>query len=526
VKSGHLEVDDRLEEKMKSQRRRILTLLLGLLSVGAIRLLVEEQHTPLRSALALAEDGVFSGDGDDDDNDDGGADDACKTHKALLKAALAKSLHDDADDDDDGDAAAAAIHRGRKNFDDRKLHGLGANRRACADCHMANDNFQLSPASAKARFDALMACRATKPDADDPLFRPIDADDFRTNGAAASDFRNVTENGLIRITFPLPSTLKLVDDATGQVTSETHVDVWRSVPSVFNVKLTGPDPAPLPGTEWPRGPNVNGGYQLDARVTTLQEQALGALINHAQIQRAPRQSFLDDVAAFQNQLFSSDSIRAASAAIDQGEPPPDPDPPLDELETQGKAVFDRACAQCHGSVGQSNPAAVGKVRYVPIRTQCPRPVDGPNLPGWQGTPRFVFKACAPSLLRNVRTYEITRSNGQIARQRTSDPGRTLLTGFAALAVGPPPLAGAGRDDWLALDTPTVRNISKTAPYFHNNSADTLEEVLDHYDAFFKLVIVNLQPGPRPPVISTDGVAIDRPFTAAERSALLAYMRKL
>src|SRR5207244_10073953 len=91
---------------------------------------------------------------------------------------------------------------------------------------------------------------------------------------------------------------------------------------------------------------------------------------------------------------------------------------------------------------------------------------------------------------------------------------------------PAPLAGAGRDDWQALDTPTLRNISQTAPYFHNNSADTLEEVLDHYDAFFKLVIVNLQPGPRPPVISTDGVVIDRPFTAAERAALLAYLRKL
>src|SRR2546422_707339 len=106
---------------MKSQRKRILTLLLGLLSVGAVCLLVEEQHTPLRSALAFGEDGVFSGHGDDDDNDDGRADDTCKTHKALLKAALAKSLHDDDADDDDGAAAAAAIHRGRKNFDDRKL---------------------------------------------------------------------------------------------------------------------------------------------------------------------------------------------------------------------------------------------------------------------------------------------------------------------------------------------------------------------------------------------------------------------
>ena len=37
--------------------------------------------------------------------------------------------------------------------------------------------------------------------------------------------------------------------------------------------------------------------------------------------------------------------------------------------------------------------------------------------------------------------------------------------------------------------PGLRGISKTAPYFHNNSAATLEEVVDHYIEFFKRVIV-------------------------------------
>jgi cytochrome c peroxidase len=38
-----------------------------------------------------------------------------------------------------------------------------------------------------------------------------------------------------------------------------------------------------------------------------------------------------------------------------------------------------------------------------------------------------------------------------------------------------------------MDVTQLRGISKTAPYFHNNSAATLEEVLDHYDAFFRSV---------------------------------------
>ena len=59
-------------------------------------------------------------------------------------------------------------------------------------------------------------------------------------------------------------------------------------------------------------PNNAGGYQLDARVTTLQEQALGALINHAQIQSLPPQQLLDDLASFQSVLFTNHRIRALS----------------------------------------------------------------------------------------------------------------------------------------------------------------------------------------------------------------------
>jgi hypothetical protein len=97
-----------------------------------------------------------------------------------------------------------AVVRGFRAFFDRKLEDLAGNGRACADCHMATDHFQLSPASAEARFRFLQLRRRFNPDADDPLFRPIDADDFRTNGDAATDFSNLRQNGLVRITLPLP----------------------------------------------------------------------------------------------------------------------------------------------------------------------------------------------------------------------------------------------------------------------------------------------------------------------------------
>lgn len=359
-----------------------------------------------------------------------------------------------------------AVARGRRAFFDRRLHGLDGNGRACADCHMATDHFQLSPASVESRFRHLQLRRRGNPNADDPLFRSIDPDDFRINGENASDFSNLRENGLVRIVFTL---------------------------------------------------------------------------HHAQIQNLPQQQLLDDLASFQRVLFTNHRVRALSDAITAGDSPlPDPDPSLNELEEQGKVVFVRACAQCHGGPGQSTTQAP-VVRFHDIFTQCPRPVDT-AVPA-----RFALAACPDRLARNARTYEITVSvptpcppppgrvtpcplptapgmpapplpAGAKVRRTSSDPGRALLTGFVG---GAPPT-----DDWNKFDIPALRGISKTAPYFHNNSAGTLEEVVDHYVEFFKRVKVNAAPGVVPPITSTDGVHFDRPPTPEERAALLAYLRKL
>jgi cytochrome c peroxidase len=415
---------------------------------------------------------------------------------------------------DCGGMPCDAVNRGARAFVDRVLPGLSANGRACADCHMLDDSFQLSPANAEARFQRLQQQRETNPNADDPLFRPIDADDLRSNGENASDFSNLRQNGLIRITFQLPSNMRLVDSATGQLTDETFVDVWRAVPSVNDIAITGPGSA----NPWFRGPNELGGYQLDGRMGTLQDQAAGALMNHAQVPIAPPQRILDDLAAFQRLLFTGPGTRALSEAIARGESSlPDPDPPLDAVEQQGKAVFARACATCHGGITQTN-AAPPVPRFQDITSQCPHPID--TRPADVVTPaRFAFAPCPARLARNARTYEITMPNGSRIRRTSSDPGRALLTGFVG---GPAP-----QDDWQKMDVANLRGISRTAPYFHNNSAATLEDVVDHYAEFFKRVRVNIAPGnPIPPVLTTDGVNFDRPLTStAERAALLAYLRK-
>ena len=411
-----------------------------------------------------------------------------------------------------------AVARGRAAFKERNLNHLGGNGRACADCHIPSEGFQLSPATAQARFEAMRAKQAQGKAANDPLFLPVDADDFRVNGENASDFSNLVENGLIRVTMPLPLNVKLIDLATGQPTDETSVDLWRAVMPVLNVAITGPDGvAPIwpPGAprvpimgQDPNGPNRQGGYQHDARFATLQEQARGALFAHAQISVEPKARLLDDLAAFQMTLFSSRRVKKLANEILSGATTfLDSDPELNEIERQGKEVFKRACAQCHGGTlhpGGSTPeTAIVRpiVRYHNIQTPCPHPTTDGYLP------------CPQRLARNARTYRITLANGSTQTFTTSDPGRLLLTGQIA--------------DLGVMDTTQLRGISKTAPYFHNNSAATLEEVLDHYDAFFKRV-ARLNPPPNlPPLLSSNGQDIDRGFvTVDERAALLAYLRKL
>lgn len=407
-----------------------------------------------------------------------------------------------------GGESCSAVARGLTAFFDRELRGLGGNGRSCNDCHMVTQQFRLTPVAAEARFQRLQKRRLRNPNADDPLFRPIDADDFRTNGEQANDYSNLRQNGLIRVTFTLPATMRLIDPATDAASAETTVDVWRMVPGVTDVKLTGPDGQ----NPWPRGPNVTGGYQLDGRFLTLQEQATGALLLHAEIRRPPRQRLLDDLSAFQRVLFTNQRVRKLSEAIDRGATIlPNPDPPLDATELQGKSVFERACGQCHGGPGQST-AQVPVVRMHDISSQCPRPVDTVS------PPRFTFLACPPRLARNARTYEITQVDGTTVRRTSSDPGRALLTGF----VGGPP----GQDDWNKFDIPGLRGLRFTAPYFHNNSAKTLGQVVDHYVAFYQRVQANAPNGVPPPVATTDGVNFDRQPTPGERKALLAYLRKL
>ncbi len=81
--------------------------------------------------------------------------------------------------------------------------------------------------------------------------------------------------------------------------------------------------------------------------------------------------------------------------------------------------------------------------------------------------------------------------------RSADPGRALITGKI--------------EDVNVFKIPSLRGIRHTAPYFHDNSAKTLEEVAAHYAKVMLLIS-----DPSAPLI----------LTPQDQADMVAYMKLL
>ncbi len=358
----------------------------------------------------------------------------------------------------------------------------GGNGRSCATCHRPEDNFGLTPATVETRYQLLQARRRFDPNADDPLFRSIDADDFD------QDFTTLRTKALVRVMLPLPANVRLADDPAA-----TSVAVFRSVPTVVNARLTRP-------------------FQSDGRLATLPEQALSAMRAHSEITADPQDRVLPRLAAFQEQLFSSSRTRNLARALASGQPLPSTDPPLNALERQGKRTFTQFCATCHGGPTQTvNTDA----RFLPVPQRGPLPGAQALVNVFVQTPRPTpFFDHLPTAGLPDRRYVVTVNNTQQTIV-TSDPGRGLITGDVR--------------EFGRFDVPTLFGVARTAPYFHDNSATTLEVVVKHYQALFELMTFFAQQGLFAPLVNGQGCNASEcgftPLLDAEVPGLLAYLRK-
>jgi cytochrome c peroxidase len=431
-----------------------------------------------------------------------------------------------------------------------------ANERSCATCHVPENNFTLTPEHVARVFE-------TNPQ--DPLFAPIDADD---PSAETLSFEHL-KKGLVRVWLPLPDNVDLIDDGGTVITpGERKIFVWRSVPTIQDSALTAP-------------------YQLDGRAETLEEQAQGAVTGHSQGGEVSRAE-LERIAAFERGVFANERAEQVAKELGSGVPFEQVSKveellELTEQETRGKDLFEKVCAGCHGG---ANTAAIidreihdlgffalkadgsGNVQYRVPATEPPTPVltsqprneflnisvgyemylatlgakeedyltkdlEFPNyrLRFYTDTSRTEIAADLPPTGEpgggdgplgggpggpgggetDADGNPITGPNGGF-QAFTVDPGRALITGN--------PL------DFESFDVPSLRGISKTSPYFHNNIVRTLEEVVQLYsDHLLSRWPQLVQPGEKEG--DADGDAgTPEALTAAQKRDLVAFLKRL
>ena len=74
--------------------------------------------------------------------------------------------------------------------------------------------------------------------------------------------------------------------------------------------------------------------------------------------------------------------------------------------------------------------------------------------------------------------------------------------------------------------PTLRNIALTAPYMHDGSIATLDEVIDHYAAGGRTIAQGPFAGVGRDHPNRSGILRGFPLTPAERQDLVAFLESL
>jgi cytochrome c peroxidase len=431
------------------------------------------------------------------------------------------------------------------------VHGLrlfdsafaGTNGRSCSTCHVLDEHTVLTPASVAARL-------AASPD--DPLFNRIDADDPL---AEVPTYEHL-KKGLVRVVLDLPDNMDLLDLEGNVVTGPARtLELWRAVPTVENAAITAP-------------------YQYDGRHPTLQDQAQGAITAHSQGPDVAEKA-LDAIAAFQKQQFSSDRVRSVAQQIAHGVPVaeierPELDfPELTPAQARGREVYDLACEACHG--GATTTLVVNRevhdLTFVQLgpdgnvlfdtTVQPPRPVLLPRpgdeflnigitnlsylgqiglLPTFNADvalPRYRYRfytdATRTTIDVDLPPLPVTASgspfdlvpaldeNGApifgpnfLPQLFSTDPGRAAITGDP--------------HHFEAFDVPPLRGIANTAPYFHDNSAETLRDVVDIYSRF----IVQFFPPLNLPLVNPPELEGGPPesLTVQQKQDLLEFLQVL
>lgn len=349
-----------------------------------------------------------------------------------------------AQDDRSDDAAEIALrrrpHEGRRLFE---RETFGGNGRTCQTCH-SEATGTISPEDARERFEC---------NRHDPLFLHDGSDDGFGNGVT-----RMLRDATILVKIDLPDNVTLADDPGAR-----SVTVRRGIPTTLNTPALDPI------------------LMFDGREPTLDSQARNAIRNHAQSDFVSNAE-AERIAAFEKTagFFSSGKLRRFA----HGGPAPELPRGRTESEIRGRRFFldavspddpkVGACAVCHGG---------------PMLNQTNQFAPPPLTPGLRFSSVLVSELNSAG--NPVHEFVFRDSDGTTTSIKSPDPGRALITGQSQ---------NVRLDNMNAFKIPTLWGVGKTAPYFHDNSAKTLEDVAVHYTKFLKVVTAN---APTPLVLTEE-----------------------
>ena len=333
------------------------------------------------------------------------------------------------------------------------------NGRTCTTCH-SPETGTVSPEDAQQRFAE---------NSQDPLFLHDGSDDGHGNGVT-----RMLKDATILVEVPLAENVSLADDPSAR-----SVVLRRGIPSTLNTPALDPV------------------LMLDGREPDLETQALNAIRVHAQSDQPPTEKDLRRIADFEqtDAFFSSKALRkfARTGRV--------PELPLGitESEQRGRRFFEDvpfdpatkagSCAACH-----SGPMLNQTNQFLPL----------PLPPGsrFQNVLVSEFNAAG----NPVREFIFKNPDGTTTKISSPDPGRALVTGDPRVFPF---------DSLNAFKIPSLWGVSRTAPYFHDNSAKSLEELVAHYKQFF--IVVSTPPGGGDPTIV---------LTDQDMADIVAYLKLL
>ena len=337
--------------------------------------------------------------------------------------------------------SAAGISDGQRLFDHETFSGNG---RTCSSCHSGNDG-TIDPQEVAERL-------ATNPS--DPLFLHDGLDDF-FGGTS-----RIAAHATILIERELPEGVVMLDDP-----SATSVVFARGVPSTVNT------------------PALDAALMYDMRDPDLRAQASGAIERHAQAAIPPTADQLAAIAEFQQTDKRFFSSKAMKSFAEGGAAPPLP-VGHSASEKRGREFFidapwnppskKGACALCH-----SGPMLNTANEFATIPTGAP--------PGWRA---FDIGVSSRNLMNQpVRTFAVTDPCNTTLVVSSPDPGIMITDVYNIPMLAqflPPKNTCILHPGFFAnmFKTPQLHGVRHSAPYFHDNSAKTLEEVLEQYVFMF------------------------------------------